>query len=55
MDVRSVFDLPPEEKLPLYDWQIKEIEESAAEYAEDPSSGLSWEEVKRRIREKHGR
>jgi putative addiction module component (TIGR02574 family) len=41
--------------VPIYDWQIEKIEQSAAEFKKDPSSGLSWEEVKRRIREKHRR
>lgn len=41
--------------VPLFDWQLEELERRAAKFRANPESGLSWEEVKRRIRERHGR
>lgn len=72
MNVPSIFDLSPAEKLqlvedlwddlaanpqdvPLHDWQLEELARRKANLASNPSSGLSWDEVKRRIRARHGR
>jgi putative addiction module component (TIGR02574 family) len=41
--------------LPLYEWQIEEIERREANLKKNPASGLSWEEVKRRVRSHYGR
>ncbi len=41
--------------VPVHDWQIAEVERRKANLKKNPASGLSWEEVKRRIRSRHGR
>jgi putative addiction module component (TIGR02574 family) len=43
------------EQIPIHDWQIEELERRKANLKNNPASGLSWEEVKRNIRSKHGR
>jgi putative addiction module component (TIGR02574 family) len=43
------------EDVPLHDWQIKKLERRKANLARHPASGLSWEEVQRKIRDRHGR
>ncbi len=40
--------------VPVHDWQIAEMDRRMANLRANPSSGLSWEEVKRRIRDRHG-
>ena len=39
--------------VPIGDLQIAELERRKANLQRDPSSGLSWEETKRRIRSRH--
>lgn len=41
--------------VPVHDWQVQELERRQANLRNNPASGLSWEEVKRRIRSRHGR
>ena len=41
--------------IPLYDWQKQELARRKANLAENPASGLSWDEVKRRVRAHHAR
>jgi putative addiction module component (TIGR02574 family) len=72
MEITSVFDLTPSEKLqlvedlwddlaatpgavPVYEWQLQELEQRKARLAANPASGVSWEEVKRRVRSRYGR
>ncbi len=43
------------EDVPVHDWQVQELEQRKAHLTDHPESGLSWEEVKRRIRSRHGR
>jgi putative addiction module component (TIGR02574 family) len=43
------------ESVPIHDWQIKELEQREAAYEANPQNTLSWEEVKRHIRNQHGR
>lgn len=43
------------EDVPIPDWQIQELERRKANLTHNPASGLAWEEVKRRIRSRHGR
>lgn len=43
------------EDVPVHDWQIQELERRKANLQKNPASGLTWEEVKRRIRSRHGR
>jgi putative addiction module component (TIGR02574 family) len=41
--------------IPVHDWQREELDRRKAAHAKDPSSGLTWEQVKQNIRERHGR
>jgi putative addiction module component (TIGR02574 family) len=43
------------EDVPIHDWQVRELERRKANLRDNPASVLSWEEVKRRIRSRHGR
>lgn len=43
------------EAVPVHDWQLRELEERKARLTANPASGLSWEEVRRRVRSRHGR
>ncbi len=43
------------EALPVHDWQKQELARRKANLLTNPASGLSWEEVKRRIRNRYGR
>lgn len=43
------------EHVPVHDWQIQELERRKANLMRHPASGLSWVEVKRKIRSRHGR
>ena len=43
------------EAVPLHDWQKEELARMKANLSRNPASGLSWEEVKRRIRSRYGR
>ena len=41
--------------VPVYDWQLEELERRKANLMKNPGSALSWDEVKRRVRSSHGR
>jgi putative addiction module component (TIGR02574 family) len=41
--------------VPVHDWQKKELARRKANLAENPGSGLTWEEVKRRVSSRYGR
>ena len=43
------------ESIPVHDWQKEELARRKANLLKNPASGLTWEEVKRRIRSRHGR
>jgi putative addiction module component (TIGR02574 family) len=43
------------ESIPVHDWQKKELASRKANLIKNPASGLIWEEVKRRIRNRYGR
>lgn len=43
------------ELVPVHEWQKIELERRRANLINNPGTGLSWEEVKRRIRGRHGR
>ncbi len=43
------------EEIPIHDWQKEELARRKANLMKNPGSGLSWEEVKRRIRSQYGR
>ncbi|MEX0700615.1 MAG: addiction module protein [Planctomycetales bacterium] len=39
----------------MLDWQLQELERRKAAYENDPQSGVSWEELKKRLRDTNGR
>lgn len=41
------------ENVPVFDWQIEELERRKENLKKNPGSALSWEEVKRRLRSRH--
>lgn len=41
--------------VPIHEWQKDELERRKANLLKNPASGLAWEEVKRRVRARHGR
>ena len=43
------------EAIPIYEWQKEELDRRKANLLSNPASGLSWEEVQRRVRSRHGR
>jgi putative addiction module component (TIGR02574 family) len=43
------------ERLPLTEWQKKELDRREAEYLRDPSLASTWEDAKQRILGRHGR
>jgi putative addiction module component (TIGR02574 family) len=43
------------ETVPVHDWQRLELSRRKANLLENPASGLSWEDVKLKIRARYGR
>jgi putative addiction module component (TIGR02574 family) len=43
------------EQIPVHDWQKTELARRKAKLIKHPGSGLSWEEVKRKIRSSYNR
>ena len=43
------------EEVPVHDWQKEELTRRKANLTANPASGLSWDEVKRRVRSRYGR
>jgi len=43
------------EAIPVHDWQKEELARRQANLVNNPASGLTWEEVKRRVRSRYGR
>jgi putative addiction module component (TIGR02574 family) len=43
------------EAIPVHDWQKEELARRKANLMKHPASGLSWEEVKRRVQSRYGR
>ena len=41
--------------IPVHDWQKQELARRKTNLTSNPASGLSWEEVKRKTRSRHGR
>ncbi len=41
--------------VPVHDWQKEELARRKANLMNSPASGLSWDEVKQRVRTRHGR
>lgn len=42
-------------EVPVHEWQRKELVRRKASLVSKPSSGLLWDDVKRRIRSRYGR
>ena len=40
--------------VPVPNWQVEELERRRANLMSNPASGLDWDEVKRRVRSRHG-
>jgi putative addiction module component (TIGR02574 family) len=43
------------EAVPIHDWHKEELARRKANLLNNPGSGLSWEEIQRRVRSRHGR
>lgn len=43
------------EEVPVHDWQKEELNRRKANLEKNPASGLTWDDVKRRVRRRHGR
>ena len=43
------------EAVPVYEWQKEDLARRKANLLNNPTSGLSWEDVKQRIRRLYGR
>ena len=43
------------EAVPVHDWQKQELARRKANLLNNPASGLSWDEVKQRVRRRYGR
>lgn len=41
--------------VPVHEWQKQELAKRKSNLLNHPASGLSWEDVKRRIRRRYGR
>ncbi len=42
-------------EVPAHEWQKEELARRKANLMRNPASGLSWDEVKRRVRSRYGR
>ncbi|MDZ7617603.1 MAG: addiction module protein [Patescibacteria group bacterium] len=43
------------DEVPIHDWQKEELARRKANLTSRPATGVSWEDVKRRIRTRYGR
>ncbi len=43
------------EAVPVHDWQKEELARRKANLQKNSTSGLTWEEIQRRVRSRHGR
>lgn len=41
--------------VPIPNWQLAELDRRKANLKRNPASGITWDEVKRRVRTHHGR
>jgi putative addiction module component (TIGR02574 family) len=42
-------------EIPVHDWQVKELARRKENLMSNPASGLSWEEISSKVRDRHGR
>ena len=47
---QDLFKTLTPEAVPIPDWQKEELDRRKANLVKNPASGLTWEEVKRRVR-----
>jgi putative addiction module component (TIGR02574 family) len=43
------------ESVPVHEWQKQELARRKANLVKNPTSGLSWEQIKQRVRRPYGR
>ncbi|MGO9118380.1 MAG: addiction module protein [Desulfomonilaceae bacterium] len=43
------------EAVPVHDWQKEKVAKRKANLMKNPAAGLTWEQVKRRVRSSHDR
>jgi putative addiction module component (TIGR02574 family) len=43
------------EAVPVHDWHTEELARRKANLMQHPTSGLTWEDVQRRVRSRYGR
>src|SRR5262249_20222117 len=41
--------------VPVHEWQKEDLARRKANLQKNPASGLGWDEIKRRVRSRHGR
>jgi putative addiction module component (TIGR02574 family) len=41
--------------VPIHEWQKEELSRRKARLEANPASGMSWEEIKQRVRSRYGR
>ena len=41
--------------VPVHDWQRQELAQRKARLMQHPTTGLNWQQVKQRVRSRHGR
>ena len=57
--LQLVFDLWDDlaanpESVPVQDWQKEELARRKANLQKNPASGMAWDQVKQRVRNRHG-
>ena len=45
----------PPEVVPVHDWHKEELTRRKANLMQHPTSGITWEDVQRRVRSRYGR
>ena len=43
------------DQIPFHDWQLEEAQRRSRNLKENPASGVSWPDLKQRVRQKYGR
>ena len=51
---QDLFKTLTPEAVPIPDWQKAELDRRKTNLMKNPASGLTWEEVKHRVRGRHG-
>jgi putative addiction module component (TIGR02574 family) len=53
--VQDLWDDISPESVPVFDWQKEKLAERQAHLSNNPTSGIEWPEMRRRIRRQYGR